>query len=475
VLPASWRLAADPSLQRRDQGRVLLGGTPFRVWRLNERAATVADHLLGGDPIGEDPTYQSLARRLLDAGMAHPVSTSPAAAVDEVTVVIPFLGPAEELAGTLAALGPTGPVIVVDDGCADAGAVAAAARQHGAEVVRHAANRGPGAARNTGWRLAGTEAVAFVDGGCLPGEGWLAALLAHLDDPEVAAVAPRITAELPASLPRTLAAYERDRPSLDRGPDPAAVHPRSRVPFVPSAALLVRRSDLERAGGFDEDLRWGEDVDLVWRLVGEGRTVRYEPAAVVRHVARATTRSWLRQRFDYGSSAAPLARRHDAAVRPLGTSVPVAAAWALGTGVGVVPGLLCAGATTVGLIPKLSAVPEPRREAVRLSVVGHAYGGQALAEALRRPWWPLLAVAALRSRRAQRVAALVAVVPPAVEWLCERPALDPVRWTALRLLDDAAYGAGVWAGCWRERSLRCILPAFTGGGRRRARTPPRTT
>ena len=44
---------------------------------------------------------------------------------------------------------------------------------------------------------------------------------------------------------------------------------------------------LEALGGFDESLTVGEDVDLVWRLVAAGWTVRYEPGATVRHPMRA--------------------------------------------------------------------------------------------------------------------------------------------------------------------------------------------
>ena len=35
----------------------------------------------------------------------------------------------------------------------------------------------------------------------------------------------------------------------------------------------------------------------------------------------------------------------------------------------------------------------------------------------------------------------------------ERPDLDPVRYVALRVLDDAAYGAGVWQGAITHRSI----------------------
>jgi hypothetical protein len=34
-------------------------------------------------------------------------------------------------------------------------------------------------------------------------------------------------------------------------------------------------------------------------------------------------------------------------------------------------------------------------------------------------------------------------------------------YAVLRVLDNLAYGAGVWAGAFRTRSLRCLLPRLS--------------
>ncbi len=61
------------------------------------------------------------------------------------------------------------------------------------------------------------------------------------------------------------------------------------------------------------------------------------------------------------------------------------------------------------------------------------------------------------------VAALV-LAPPLADWADRLPPLDPVRYVAARLLDDAAYSAGVWKGCLRQGSFRVLLPSI--GARR---------
>jgi hypothetical protein len=42
-----------------------------------------------------------------------------------------------------------------------------------------------------------------------------------------------------------------------------------------------------------------------------------------------------------------------------------------------------------------------------------------------------------------------------------RPRGGLARFAALRLVDDVAYGAGVWIGCARERSVRALLPSLS--------------
>ena len=42
--------------------------------------------------------------------------------------------------------------------------------------------------------------------------------------------------------------------------------------------------------------------------------------------------------------------------------------------------------------------------------------------------------------------------------MAARNALDPVRFAALHVADDVAYGSGVWLGCLRARTLAPLLP-----------------
>ena len=55
---------------------------------------------------------------------------------------------------------------------------------------------------------------------------------------------------------------------------------------------------------------------------------------------------------------------------------------------------------------------------------------------------------------------VAAAVPALVDWWRDRhrTGLDPLRYVALHLADDVAYGTGVWAGCGRERTIAPLVP-----------------
>ncbi len=159
-------------------------------WRLTAGGRRLVDRpRRAGQVVPPTGGAQRLVRRLLDAGIAQPVPGPSALTTADVAVVVPTHDDAAALARTLATIGSVGHVVVVDDGSTDADAVAEVARAHVADLVRHDRSHGPGAARDAGGVLTASPVVAFVDADVEVAAGWLEALLAHLNDPSVAAVA----------------------------------------------------------------------------------------------------------------------------------------------------------------------------------------------------------------------------------------------------------------------------------------------
>mgnify|MGYP000168045744 CR=1 FL=1 len=439
-----------------DDGAVLVGGAPTRIARLKPAAR---DRLRGRDVVVEDASGRALAEHLLATGLADPVVAAlPAASLEALTVVVPVRDRPRQLDRLLGGLAGEVRVLVVDDASDDPVATAAVAARHGAELVALGANVGPAGARNAGLARVDTPFVAFIDSDVVAEASALELLLRHFADPALAMAAPRVLG-LETDRPNWITRYEDARSSLDLGDDAASVRPRSPVSWVSSTCLVARVDALGE--GFDGSMRVGEDVDLVWRLVAEGRRVRFEPAAVVRHEHRTTLRAWLGRKAFYGTGAHPLGTRHPHDIAPV-----VLAPWAavsLGALLAQrrwsVPVVAALGAVTaVRIGRRASGVRHPYRLGVRLTgygLVGASAQGVAL---LLRHWWPLTAIGCLVSRRLRRAVVVAVVADTAWEYARTRPRLDPVRFGIARRLDDLAYGWGVWTSAMRGRSLRALLP-----------------
>ena len=453
--PAGLAVALDRDVRQLAGGRVLLGGDPGRLVRLRVGAGPVLARLAAPDRL--DPSTLRLARTLVEGGLAHP-RPGPAPVVD-VTVVVPVRDRAGELARCLLALGPDVPVVVVDDGSTDPDAVAGAAARHGARLLVQPRNTGPAGARNTGVAATSSELVAFVDSDCVVPPGWLAGLVGHFADPAVGAVAPRVRAAGRGAT--LLERYARARGPLDLGAREAWVRPGGRVPYVPTAALVVRREALGGVPPFDPALRFGEDVDLVWRLHDGGWAVRYDPRTVVEHAEPGRWRNWLLRRHRYGTSAAPLAARHGNRLTPLVLPPWPTAAWLLLLARRPLPALLAAAVPAVRLQRRLRRTGLPAGTcalvATRVTVQGVLATGGGIGGAGTVSTAPLLALA-LGARRTRPLAAALLLAPPLLDYLTRRPAVDPVRWAALRLVDDLAYATGVWRGCWSARTTTPLRP-----------------
>ena len=461
-LPDGFAVQVDRRVKVLAEGSALLGGSPTRLLKLAPAAQTM---LTGGRLEVHDAQSAQLARTLLDATVAHPrPATGPSHR--DVTVVIPVRDNVFGVQRLVRALRGMR-VVVVDDGSAvplqtcdlgvDAGDV---------QVIRHARSRGPSAARNTGLSACKSDFVAFLDSDVVPRRGWLEALLGHFCDPAVALVAPRIVGlREPDGL---VARYEAVRSSLDLGRREAPVVPYGTVSYVPSAAIICRRSVLADVGGFDESMNSGEDVDLCWRFIEAGARLRYEPIALVAHDHRTQLRDWFARKAFYGSSAAPLAVRHPGKTAPLVLSGWTLLVWILlsmGSGFGYLASTLVAVFTGRRIAKSFGAVETEPKEVAAVAAHGLWAAALQLASAICRHYWPIALVLAVLFRRCRRVVLVAAVLDGVVDWASrDRDAGDDTKRLGLlaylmfKRLDDIAYGLGLWSGVVRERHVGALKP-----------------
>ena len=253
----------------------------------------------------------------------------------------------------------------------------------------------------------------------MPTDGWLAPLLGHFDDPLVAAVAPRIVPD-----PGDGTRGGPVRSSLDRGTREGPVRPGGPIPFVPSAALLVRVDAVSGTDLFDPTLRGGEDVDLVWRLADAGWDVRYVPSSTVVHDGPATLGAFLARRAFYGTTAAALSRRHGDAVAPVHVSGWSLAVWALALARRPLLALTVLAASVALLAHRLRGlVRDPVAVATHIAGGGTVRSAVPALGALARAWSPAL-VLGLAFRRTRAASALALLVPALADWDSGRETRD---------------------------------------------------
>ncbi len=195
-------------------------------------------------------------------------------------------------------------VVVVDnasnDGCVELLAylpvrVAALPRNHG---FAYACNRG--AERGSAPYVLFLNPDATIDADAV---GRLARVLD--DDPAMGLVAPRIV-DADGAVEHSRRRFARLRSTYaqalflhrlaPRAPwadevvrDEAAYERAGTAEWVSGACMLVRRSALERIGGWDESFfLYAEDQDLCRRLWDAGYAVRFEPTATATHVGGAS-------------------------------------------------------------------------------------------------------------------------------------------------------------------------------------------
>jgi GT2 family glycosyltransferase len=187
-------------------------------------------------------------------------------------------------------------IIVVDNDSRDATreAVSGAQKIAPCEVRYVLESRiGVSCARNRGIGEARGTFVAFIDDDARAEPGWAEELLQCLHRTGAAGAGGKVIAEVKGDVPRWLPERVRQRvmPSYDLGDRLLGIDASGARPMPWGSNLALRKSVLQRFGGFREDLgifgtivKPGEDTELCLRLLRARESIVYCPRAVVRHM-----------------------------------------------------------------------------------------------------------------------------------------------------------------------------------------------
>ena len=204
--------------------------------------------------------------------------------------------------------------VVVVDNCSRDAATAQVVARSGFRYVRE---ERPGLdwARNRGVAESRHDIIAYVDDDALATPGWLRGIAYGFEQPEVMVVTGMVLAaeiETPAQndferyggmgkgfMSHTIRRDDLSKSSLFKSSN-----------WGVGANMAFRRSLFAMIGSFDVALDVGTptcgggDIEFFYRAVAAGHTLRYEPAALVRHVHRRDQAALTRQIYNNGRSFA---------------------------------------------------------------------------------------------------------------------------------------------------------------------------
>jgi glycosyltransferase involved in cell wall biosynthesis len=248
------------------------------------------------------PAFHRVARVYRRKDPLPPLPRTP-----KVSVVVCSYNGSKTLDGCLRSLEtlnyPDYEVILVNDGSTD-NVPEIAERYEPWLRVFHQENQGLSAARNVGMDLSEGEIIVYTDDDCFVDEDWLYYLVSRMLETEASGVGgPNLLPEEDGPVAACVSASP-GTPAHILMDDVVAEH-------VPGCNMAFWANRLRHIGGFDPVYRAaGDDVDLCWRLQGQGDFIVYAPAAMVWHHRRATVKAYLKQQRGYGIAEALLKRKH---------------------------------------------------------------------------------------------------------------------------------------------------------------------
>ena len=197
-----------------------------------------------------------------------------------ISIIIPTFNGAGRIGNCLKALeretrGRNAEILVVDDG----------SRDNTAEVVQSfagvrifsQANAGPASARNNGARQAKGEILLFTDDDCVPTEGWLNAMLAPFDDPQVIGAKGTYRSAQPELAAKFVQIEYEDKYRI------MAAQPS--IDFIDTYSAAFRAANFHEMGGYDTSfpVACAEDIELSYLMSAKGWKMVFVPNAIVFH------------------------------------------------------------------------------------------------------------------------------------------------------------------------------------------------
>ena len=193
-------------------------------------------------------------------------------------------------------------VIVMDGGSKDG--TVQVAQQYPVKVI--SIRLADPAAYNHAMKIASHSVLGFIDADAKVQPQWLRFLVPHLEEQKVAGVSGSIETWNADNPWAKSIGYELKNRYRRIG---------KYTSRIATMNLLLKKSVIEEAGGWDENLPSQYDTDLGFRISAKGYKIAYEPKAVCYHFNRPTLRAYYRQQLQYGKNTLKLYFKHGSLAR----------------------------------------------------------------------------------------------------------------------------------------------------------------
>ena len=354
-------------------------------------------------------------------------------------------------------------IIVVNDGSTDL--TTKVIQTFNIKAIHLPQSIGASACRNVAARKANGNLLGFTDSDCVPHSDWLRELSPYFNDERVGIVGGYVSNFYNQS---SLDRYEEVKSSLNMGPRSFKVeNGKTSTAYVPSCNLIIRKKAFSEAGGFQEDLHVGEDVDLCWRTRKLGYHLLYVPQGEVKHKHRNDLLHMLRRRFDYGTSESILYLRHKDRRKML--HLPTAysmfyASICLGI---VMQNLILfgfgLGTLLIDVFRKFLKIKKRglqlRRFQVLLSVFrAHFSFSYHTSSFLARYYLIFLIPLSLFYPKMWRFVLFLLVFSASIDFSVKGPKIDFISFLFFYTFDQLAYQTGVFWGCIKKKNFMPYVP-----------------
>jgi mycofactocin glycosyltransferase len=487
IPPGLYFLLPEITLIPQSKGGIILQESPLRVLKVNETAFAILKACRQGfslsEYMGQDERRSTSILILLDSLCRWRIlewRPSGQGYYPMVSIIVPVYNRSMEISECLESLlylnypKDRREIIVVDDGSTDD--TCEVISHYPVRLLAQKDNRGQSAARNLGVKNSQGEIIAFIDSDCVAGSEWLNELVPYFQDRRIALVGGYVDSYYQKTW---LDRYEAAASPLNMGNNLLIGEVSDLDFYVPTCNVLVRKQAYLQSGGLDESRRFGEDVDLCWKMRKHGYRQLYVPAGAVRHKHRCTLLSSGKQRFYYGTSEPELYASHPEVKKrlpwqPLGYLFLTFIA----LGFWQQSFLFLAAATWFGdFVTRKKNFPGELNKSLHIKILkallkNYFSLAYYLTLHITRYYFFLLVLLSFVFPTILPLTLTIILLPVTVEFFRKEPSLNFFLFVPFFLGEQLCYQSGVLYGCFRTKSFRCYRPHFISARRLLVKSKP---